>query len=183
MMDAYNAPTSLQAADAEKKLETSIDKKATNVAKMKSFKAQRWRRKARWQKWCRPGSISDASSAEVANAKSLHASGYGKSLLDLVTLEFASEVLQAAEKRRQPLGLKTMGRGPSAANRSEKQSVNIARARDASANAIQEIVENGEAIIDGESELTADDIENSHQFRINTEDTHSDEKKSNKTEK
>ena len=42
MMDAYNAPTSLQAADAEKRLEKLIDKKATNFAKMKSFKAWWW---------------------------------------------------------------------------------------------------------------------------------------------
>ena len=91
----------------------------------------------------------------------------------MVTSGCASAILEAAEKRRQSLGLKTVGRGPSAADRSEKQSVNIARAREESANAIQEIVENAEAIIDGECELTADDIENSHnQFRINTEDTH-----------
>lgn len=39
MMDAYNSPTSLQAVDAEKRLEKLIEKKATNVKKMKSFKA------------------------------------------------------------------------------------------------------------------------------------------------
>ena len=73
MMDVYNSPTSVQAADAEKKLEKLIEKEATNVRKMKSFKAWWWRRKARWQKWCRTQSSSEASSAEVANAKSLHA--------------------------------------------------------------------------------------------------------------
>ena len=93
MMDAYNAPTSLQAVDAEKRLEKLIAKK------MKSFKAWWWRRKARWQKWCRTQSSSEASSAEVANAKSLHASGYRKSLLDVVTAECASAVLEAAEKK------------------------------------------------------------------------------------
>ena len=36
MMDAYNSPTSVQAVDAEKKLEKLIEKEATNVRKMKS---------------------------------------------------------------------------------------------------------------------------------------------------
>ena len=90
-----------------------------------------WRRKARWQKWCRTQSSSEAASAEVVNAKSLHASRYRKSLLDVVTAECASAVLEAAEKKIQSLGLKTVGRGPSAAERSEKQSVSMARAREA----------------------------------------------------
>ena len=137
MMDSYNAPTSFQAQDAEKRLEKLIQKKATNVTKMMSFKAWWWRRKARWQRWCRTQSSSEASSAEVANAKSLHASGYRKSILDVVTSECASTVLEAAEKKRQSLGLKTVGRGPSAADRSEKQSQSVAKAREVSADAIQ----------------------------------------------
>ena len=40
-----------------------------------------------------------SSSAEVANAKHLHAFGYSKSLLDEVTAECTSAVLEAAEKR------------------------------------------------------------------------------------
>ena len=178
MMDAYNAPTSLQAVDAEKRLEKLIEKKATNVKKMKSFKAWWWRRKARWQKWCRTQSSSEASSAEVANAKSLHASGYRKSLLDVVTAECASAVLEAAEKKRQSLGLKTVGRGPSAADRSEKQSASMTRARESSADAIQQIVEGAETMIDRGFELEADDIENAqHQFKINTKDTHRADRK------
>ena len=68
--------------------------------------------------------------------------------------------LEASEKKRQSLGLKTVGRGPSAADRSEKQSVSMTRAREASANAIQQIVEEAETMIDSDFELEADDIEN-----------------------
>lgn len=170
-MDAYNSPTSLQAVDAEKRLVKLIEKKSTNVKKMISFKAWWWRRKARWQKWCRTQSSSEASSAEVANAKSLHASGYRKSLLDVV--------------KRQSLGLKTVGRGPSAADRSDKQSLSMARAREASADAIQQIAEKAEVIIDDDFALETDDVENAQQqFKINTKDTHrADKKKSNKTKK
>ena len=173
MMDVYNSPTSVQGADAEKKLEKLIEKEATNVRKMKSFKAWWWRRKARWQKWCRTQSSSEASSAEVANAKSLHAPGYRKSLLYVVTAERASAVVEAAEKKRQSLGLKTVGCGASAADRSEKEAVSMIRAREASADAIQQI--------DCNFELEADDIENAQQqFKINTKDTHRADKR-NKT--
>lgn len=184
MMDAYNAPTSLQAQDAEKRLEKLIEKKATNAKKMKSFKTWWWRRKARWQKWCRTQSSSQASSAEVANAKSLHLSGYRKSLIDVVTSECAGAVLEAAEKKRQSLGLKTVGQGPSAADRSEKQSLDMARAREASADAIKEIVENAQAIIENEFNPEENDIENAHQqFRINTKDTHRADKKNRTKQK
>ena len=99
---------------------------------------------------------------------------YRKSLLDVVTAECASAVLDAAEKKRNSLGLKTVGSGPSAADRSEKQSVNMAGAREASTDAIQQIVENAEAIIDDDYELETGNIENAqHQFKINTNDTHS----------
>jgi len=120
----------------------------------------------------------------VANAKSLHASGYRKSLLDVVTAECASAVLEAAEKKRQSLGLKTVGRGPSAADRSEKQSVSMARAGEASADAIQQIVEKAEDMIDGDFELEADDIANAqHQFKINTKDTHRADRKNQTKQK
>ncbi|KAL9977630.1 hypothetical protein ACROYT_G015058 [Oculina patagonica] len=55
-------------------------------------------KKTCWQRWCRTQSSGEASSAEVANAKSLHASGY--SLLDVVTSECASAVLEANKKER-----------------------------------------------------------------------------------
>ena len=45
----------------------------------------------------------------------------------------------------------------------------MARAREASADAIQQIVEKAEDMIDGDFELEADDIANAqHQFKINT---------------
>ena len=37
MMDAYNAPTSLQAVDAEKRLEKLIERKSTNAKKNEIF--------------------------------------------------------------------------------------------------------------------------------------------------
>jgi len=98
MMDAYNSPTSLQAVDAKK----NYQKKATNLTKMKSFKAWCWQRKARWQKWCRTQSFGRDFSADGTNAKSLHASRYRKSLLDVVTTECASSVLEATERKRIP---------------------------------------------------------------------------------
>ena len=57
----------------------------------------------------------------------------------------------------------------------------MTRAREASANAIQQLVEEAETMIDSDFELEADDIENAqHQFKINTKDTHRADKK-NKT--
>ena len=50
-----------------------------------------------------------------------------------MTAECASAVLEAAEKKRQSLGLKTVGPGPSAVDRSEKEFVSTTRAREASA--------------------------------------------------
>ena len=37
----------------------------------------------RWQRWCKTDSLRSASSAEVANAKSISSLGYRKILLDL----------------------------------------------------------------------------------------------------
>ena len=96
----------------------------------------------------------------------------------MVTAECASTVLEAAENKRQSLGLKTVGRGPSTADHSEKQSISISRAREASADAIQQIAEKAEVIIDGDFALEADDIKNAQeQFKINTKDTHRADKK------
>lgn len=87
MMDAYNSPTSIQADEAEKALKKLIDNQSTNVQKMKNFKSWWWRRRSRWQQWCRSYSSSSASSAEVMNAKSISASGYRKRLINVVTTE------------------------------------------------------------------------------------------------
>ena len=84
MLDAYNAPTSIQADQAAKQLDVLMEKKSTNVKKMKGYKSWWWRRQARWQRWCRGESASNPSSAEVANAKSLRTTGYRKRLLDVV---------------------------------------------------------------------------------------------------
>ena len=84
MLDAYNAPASIQADQAAKQLDVLIEKKSTNVKKMKGYKSWWWRRQARWQRWCRGESASNPSSAEVANAKSLRTTGYRKRLLDVV---------------------------------------------------------------------------------------------------
>lgn len=54
----------------------------------------------------------------------------------------------------------------------------MTKAREASADAIQQIVEEAETMIDGDFELEADDIENAqNQFKINTKDTHRADKK------
>ena len=133
MLDAYNAPTSIQA----KQLDVLIDKKSTNVKKMKCYKTWWWRRQARWQRWCRSQSSSDASSAEVANAKSVRATGYRKRLLDVVTSECAGAVREAAEKKRQSLELKTVGRGPTVESRKKSCVMKTTKAREASADAVQ----------------------------------------------
>lgn len=57
----------------------------------------------------------------------------------------------------------------------------MTRAREASADTIQQIVEEAETMIDRDFELEADDKENAQrQFKINTKDTHRADKK-NKT--
>ena len=67
---------------------------------------------------------------------------------------------------------------------SEKQSASMTRARESSADAIQQIVEGAEAMIDRGFELEADDIENAqHQFKINTEDTHRADRKNQTKQK
>ena len=96
-----------------------------------------WRRQARLQRWCRSQSASNASSAEVANAKSLCARGYRKRLLDVVTSECAGAVLEAVKKKRQSLGLKTVGRAPTVDSRTKTCRMQTARAREAAADAVQ----------------------------------------------
>ena len=102
MMNAYNSPISIQADEAEKALEKLINSQSTNVQKMKNFKSWWWwwRRRSRWQQWCRSYYSSSASSAEVANAKSISASGYRKRLIDVVTTKCSAAVLEAAEIKR-----------------------------------------------------------------------------------
>jgi hypothetical protein len=81
MNDALNAATSIEAKEAENKLEKLIQSRSTNLSKMTNFKKWWWRRRIRWQKWCRASCITNASSAEVANATSVSCLGYRKRLL------------------------------------------------------------------------------------------------------
>ena len=50
---------SIQADEAEKAFEKLINNQSTNVQKMKNFKSW-WRRRSRWQQWCRSYSSSQA---------------------------------------------------------------------------------------------------------------------------
>ena len=60
----------------------------------------------------------------------------------------------------------------------------MARAREASADAIQQIAEKAEVIIDDDFALETDDVENAQQqFKINTKDTHRADKKKIKQNK
>ena len=179
MMDAYNSPTSIQADEAEKALEKLINNQSTNVQKMKNFKSWWWRRRSRRQQWCRSYSSSSASSAEVANAKSISASGYRKRLIDVVTTECLAAVLEAAEIKRQALGQKTVGEGPTAADREEKkQNEQLFADEDVCASAVQYIAVHADSL-SGEPHLVTD-VEMAHQdYTVNTKDTHrSDRNKS-----
>lgn len=92
---------------------------------------------------------------QVSSCK-CHASGYRKSLLDVVTAECASAVLEAAEKKRQSLGLKTVGPGPSAVDRSEKELRNsLVRLEQGKPRPIKikQIVEEAETMIDRDFEI------------------------------
>ena len=184
MMDAYNSPTSIQADEAEKALEKLINNQSTNVQKMKNFKSWWWRRRSRWQQWCRSYSSSSASSAEVANAKSISASGYRKRLIDVVTTECSAAGLEAAEIKRQALGQKTVGEGPTAADREEKKQNELFADEDACASAVKYIAVHADSL-SGEPHLVTD-VEMAHQdYRVNTKDTHRSDrnKRKPKTEK
>jgi hypothetical protein len=175
MSAACNAPTSIQADEAEKALERLIEKKSSNPAKMKNFKTWWWRRRCRWQQWCKTESSTSASSAEVANAKSLSASGFRKRLLDVVTTECSAAILEAAEIRRQSEGLKTVGRGPSSADRAQNRATKLLSSEDACATAVQNIAENADLMTARSVSLT--DIESAHMdYRVNTRDSHRSDK-------
>jgi hypothetical protein len=174
MMDAMNAATSVQAEAAEKALDSLIEKKATDSKKMKNFKVWWWRRKIRWQRWCKTRPTSSAS-AEVANAKSISASGYRKRLLDIVTIECSAALLETAEIHRQTSGLKTIGRGPSAAQRFEQNQETLTRDREASADAMQYIAENADDELTPDCTQSIEDVQD--EYRVNTRDTHRSDKK------
>ena len=178
MSEAINAPTSVQAEAAEKAFDRLIATKATDSKKMNNFKEWWCRRRVRWQRWCRTDSSSSASSAEVANAKSISASGYRKRLLDVVTIDCSAAILEAAEIERQTTGLKTVGRGPSAAQCLEEQQANLLRDKEASADAVQYIADNANDVALSDSMQSIGVAQNA--YRVNTSDTHrSDKRKRN----
>lgn len=87
----------------------------------------------------------------------------------MVTTECAAAVLEAAEVKRQTLGQRTAGKGPSAADRTEKEDDQLFLDLDACATAVHHVVEHAD--MTEMEELppveTADAA-----FRINTRDTH-----------
>lgn len=170
MEDAMDAPTSVQADLAEKGLDNLI-KKSTDPKKMGNFKDWWWRRRVRWQRWCKTQSSSSASSAEVANAKSLSISGYRKRLLDVITFECSSAVLETAEIKRQKGGLKTVGRGPSYAERKEQEETTLLEETAASADAVEFIHHNADTVGELDTVNRAQ-----HAFNINVRDPHRSDK-------
>lgn len=159
--------TSAEAKESERKLETIIKNRSTNISKMLNFKKWWWRRRIRWQKWCRASSTTYVSSAEVLNARSVLSSEYRKRLLDVVTTECSTAVLEAAEIKRQQRGLKTVGRSPTAADRSEKEDSTLALDRERAASAVQFVAENADNLsLMSDIEMAQDE------YRVNTRDTH-----------
>ncbi|XP_071949795.1 uncharacterized protein [Antedon mediterranea] len=167
MVDAYNAVTNVHAEEAETALLKLISTKSNNPTKMMNFKNWWWRRKARWQKWCRIQSSSLASSAEVSNAKSVSASGYRKRLLDVVIMECSAAILETAEIKRQALGRKTIGKGPTSAERREKSDQELFVDIDRCASAAQDIERRQSEIQGvGSIEMAQND------YRVNVKDSH-----------
>ncbi|RMX45861.1 hypothetical protein pdam_00023458 [Pocillopora damicornis] len=162
MNQAYDAVTSIEAKKAEEELK--------NLSKhdLKWW----WRRRARWQKWCRTSSTSNASSAEVANAKSVASGGYRKRLLDVITTECSSAVLEGAEVKRQDSGQKTVGRGPSSADRVARHAVDLDADIERSAAAIQNLAQSSDITQSlSDIQMAQDD------YNINVKDTHRADKK------
>ena len=169
---AYDAVTSIEAKKAEEELEKLIKTRCSDPTTMLNFKKWWWRRRARWQKWCRTSSTSNASSAEVANAKSVASGGYRKRLLDVITTECSSAVLEGAEVKRQDSGQKTVGRGPSSADRVARQAVDLDADIERSAAAIQNLSQSSDITQSlSNIEMAQDD------YNINVKDTHRADKK------
>ena len=107
----------------------------------------------------------------MSNAKSISASGYRKRLLDVVTTECSAAILEAAEIKRQVLGQKTVGEGPTAADREEKEQNELLAGRDACASAVQYIAENAESLT-GKVDFSTDVETAQKDYRVNTKDSH-----------
>lgn len=97
-------------------------------------------------------------------------------------------MLEAAEKKRQSLGLKTVGRGPTVESCSKTCGMKTARAREASADAVQALTLDAAELESKESDHEFETMENIQQahdrFQINTRDSHrADKKKKEKRQK
>lgn len=176
MNEASNAPTSIQSEQASKALDSLIERCSSDPAKMMHFKKWWWRRRARWQQWCKSYSTSSASSAEVSNAKAISASGYRKRLLDVVTAECSAAILEAAEVKRQENGLKTVGEGPTAFDRNERQQATLEKNTAACSDAVHYISGNADQLTDHFDSLTNFEKPQSD-YRVNTRDSHRADKR------
>ena len=90
----------------------------------------------------------------------------------MVTSKCSAAVLEAAEIKRQALGQKTVGEGPTAADREEKkQNEQLFADEDVCASAVQYIAVHADSL-SGEPHLVTN-VEMAHQdYRVNTKDTH-----------
>lgn len=172
MENASNTTTSIEAKHSERELVKLIETRSTNITKMLNFKKWWWKCRIQWEKWCRASSTTNASSAEVSNARSVSCSGYRKRLLDVVTTECLAAVLETAEVRRQNCGLKTVGKGPTVADRAEKEENTLLLEREQSASAIQFVEENAEKYT-----LLSNIEMAEEEYHVNTCDTHRADKK------
>lgn len=76
-----------------------------------------------------------------------------------MTSECAGAVLEAAEKKRQSLGLKTVGCGPMVESRNKDAEMKLARTREASADAVQAVAREADEL---------DCMESDHEFEMIT---------------
>ncbi|CAH3107810.1 unnamed protein product [Pocillopora meandrina] len=108
----------------------------------------------------------------MANAKSVASGGYRKRLLDVITTECSSAVLEGAEVKRQDSGQKTVRRGPSSADRVARHAVDLDADIERSAAAIQNLAQSSDITQSlSDIEMAQDD------YNINVKDTHRADKK------
>ncbi|CAH3135051.1 unnamed protein product [Pocillopora meandrina] len=104
----------------------------------------------------------------MANAKSVAR----KRLLDVITTECSSAVLEGAEVKRQDSGQKTVGRGPSSVDRVARHAVDLDADIERSAAAIQNLAQSSDITQSlSDIEMAQDD------YNINVKDTHRADKK------
>lgn len=97
----------------------------------------------------------------------------------MVTTECSAAVLEAAEIKRQALGQKTVGEGPTAADREEKKQNELFVDEDVCASAVQYIAVHANSLSEEPHLVT--DVEMAHQdYRVNTKDTHGSDRNKSK---